>query len=323
MPAGPGLTAQDHILWAQRIQKEGINAKSRPGGFSVRAAVSIPDVPTKFKPGHMDPREASGSGFDPKVLGWDPKSSMTTDFRRCMNSQNAGPRERHQFPETCQQEIGWIQGHRGKVTERSEPAGSKPTHMGLGWMSKDGHGMIARAAAHKAGKDGEADIPNEPAKKTKKRRSKDGNVREELGVPPYATTVPCAEWDDEPDPPAAPVANSKKKEGARSGRSKSRRRRDSSKTSASELDLRQTGEARGMQKAASLPTLPPNPRDPELFKRREKALGYAMVESRRYLNGQHNMWYKPLSNSDVATFADAYTKAWGVGLYAKSGRKGT
>ena len=59
----------------RRIHKEEINARSRPDGFSLRAAVSVPDVPRKFKwlggrgvelhgaarPGHMDPREASGA----------------------------------------------------------------------------------------------------------------------------------------------------------------------------------------------------------------------------------------------------------------------
>ncbi|CAK9022562.1 Epsin-2 [Durusdinium trenchii] len=55
------------------------------------------------------------------------------------------------FPETCQQEIGWIQGNCGKLAHRSEPAGSKPTRLGVGWLMKDGHGgPINKLAAARA-----------------------------------------------------------------------------------------------------------------------------------------------------------------------------
>lgn len=285
MPQGPGPTAADHILWSQRIQKEGINAKTRPEGFSVRAAVSVPDVPSKFKPGQMDPREASGAGFDPRTIGWDPKGTMTTEFRRCMNQQKACPRERHMFPETCQQEIGWIQAQRGKLQQRSEPAGSRPTRLGIGWLAKDGHGGVMAAAAEKASNDSCVVLPTEVANK-KIRKSKDGNVREELGVPPYATYVPCAQWENMA-PPSPSRTNSKHKD--------------------------------GLQKYSSLPALQVD--STKRFVSQERALETALARSRQFLNGPQNHWYKPLSNSDVAQFADAYTKAWGSGLYCKS-RKG-
>eukprot|EP00440_Ansanella_granifera_P059341 gb/GFBE01064323.1/.p1 GENE.gb/GFBE01064323.1/~~gb/GFBE01064323.1/.p1 ORF type:complete len:319 (+),score=40.68 gb/GFBE01064323.1/:1-957(+) len=314
MPAGPGLTASEQLLWAQRIQKESINAKARQGGFSVRAAVSVPDVPTKFKPGHMDPREASGSGFDPKVVGWDPAGTMTTDFRRCMNQQTAGPRERHLFPETAQQEIGWIQGRCGKPKERSEPAGSKPTRLGVGWLVKDGHGGMMARAAEKAGEGGVADVPDE-TEKPRVRKSKDGNVREALGVPPYATQIPCAVWPDESEKhsqggsqrPSVPES-SRSHKGSRSSKG-SRHRKSRSKS-----ELSRAGQSQ-LARGSSVPNLQPDPE--RIFLDQEKALSKAMTNSREYLNGPTNMWYKPLSNSDVATFADAYTKAWGVGLYSK------
>ncbi|CAK8996548.1 unnamed protein product [Durusdinium trenchii] len=271
MPGGPGLTAADHILWTQRIHKEEINARSRPDGFSVRAAVSVPDVPRKFKPGHMDPREASGGGFNPATLGWDPTGPVTKEFRRCMNQHTAVPRERHLFPETCQQEIGWIQGNCGKLAHRSEPAGSKPTRLGVGWLMKA--------------------LQVDP-ECPKTRKSKDGNVREELGVPPYAISIPCAVWPETVNPPS---------------KSPSSRTRSRKLTRAGENQMRRGG---------SMPNLQDLP-DSERFIAQEAALGKAMDRSRRFLNCPSNHWYKPLSNSDVAKFADAYSKAWGVSLYGK------
>jgi len=261
MPGGLGLTARDHILWTQRIHKEEINARSRPsGGFSVRAAVSVPDVPTKFKPGHMDPREASGGGFNPSKLGWDPKGPMSKEFRRCMNQQNAVPRQRHLFPETCQQEIGWIQGTGGGVlANRSEPAGSKPTRLGVGWLMKDGHGgPINKLAAEKANDAELAALKVEP-ECPKTRKSKDGNVREELGVPPYATSIPCAVWPDSPEPAPKPSASSR-----------ARRK----KTSQSQSKLTVAGQKQ-VERGSSMPNL----QDPQ-FLAQEEALGRAMDRSR-------------------------------------------
>ncbi|CAE7657764.1 Epn2 [Symbiodinium pilosum] len=299
MPGGPGLTAADHILWAQRIQKEEINAKSRPDAFSVRAAVSVPGVPTKFKPGHMDPREASGSGFSPAALGWDPASTMTTEFRRCMNQQSAGPRERHLFPETSQQEIGWIQGNCGKPAQRSAPAGSEPTRLGVGWLMKDGHGgPINKLAAERA--DDAPMVLSTERQHPRNRKSKDGNVREELGVPPYATSISCAIWPD--DSPAEESVGNRSSRSSRSHRSKSQSK------------LQVAGRSQ-MHRAGSQPTLQESVR--RHFAVQEQALGQAMDRSRKFLNCPTNRWYQPLSNSDVAKFADAYTKAFGVGLYAR------
>lgn len=299
-PGGPGLTAADHILWTQRIHKEEINARSRPsGGFSVRAAVSVPDVPTKFKPGHMDPREASGGGFNPTKLGWDPTGPMSKEFRRCMNRNDAVPRQRHLFPETCQQEIGWIQGQvGGAFAYRSEPAGSKPTRLGVGWLMKDGHGgPINKLAAEKANDADLAAIKVEP--EIPPRRSKDGNPREEAGLPPYAIIVPIEEPKPKPKPKPAPTKLEK-------GR---RRRKAGQSQSQSKLSV--AGQQQ-MEKSSSMPNL----EDPR-FVAQEEALGRAMDRSRQFLNCPSNHWYKPLSTSDVAKFADAYSKAWGVSLYGK------
>jgi len=284
-------------LWAQRIGKEAINARSRPGGFSVRAAVSVTDVPTKFKPGHMDPREASGAGFEPEVLGWEPQGKMSTEFRRCINQQTAGPRERQLWPETCQQEIGWILGIAGKTGARSEPAGMKPTRLGVGWAVRDGiGGPITTKTAEKAGLDGVALIADPfVKKKLPPRKSKDGNVRETLAVPPYGTQVPCAVWPEE----AAKESSQPSVASNRSGKSSSRPRKT-------------------VEKSTSLPVLSRTE-----FVQQEASLGKAKEKVGQYFNKQGEFaQYRPLSNSDVATFADYYTKTWGVGLYSKAAKKG-
>eukprot|EP00931_Biecheleriopsis_adriatica_P090923 TRINITY_DN64829_c0_g1_i1.p1 TRINITY_DN64829_c0_g1~~TRINITY_DN64829_c0_g1_i1.p1 ORF type:complete len:305 (+),score=63.23 TRINITY_DN64829_c0_g1_i1:31-945(+) len=297
--AGPGFTVADHVCWAQRIAKEEVvNARAHPGGFSVRAAVNIPDVPSKFKPGHIDPKKASSDGFDPNTLGWDPQGSMTTNFRRCMNQQSAGPRQRYMFPETCQQEIGWIQAARGETCERAEPAGSKPTRLGVGWLAKDGHGGMMARAANEAGE--AKDIPDKP-EKSHVRKSKDRNIREDLGMLPYALTT--AVNSQAALQPFAPQRQRRSK----GGHSSSRRSR--SKSELSRAGQSQLKRARSASDAQVDPT--------RQFMKREEALSKALENSRQYLNQPGNMWYKPLSNSDVEKYADSFTKAWGVGLYAK------
>jgi len=313
MPQGPGLTSASHVLWAQRIDKEQINARSA-GQFSVRAAVRA-DVPMKFKPGHSDPREASGAGFKPEAMGWEPNGTMAKEFTRCMNQQTVGPRERQLFPETSQQEIGWLMGVAKGAAGRSEPAGIKATRLGIGWCVRDGQGgPITTATADKSGENGVALIPDPYIKKKlPPRKSKDGNVRETLAVPPYATQVPCAQWPEEaPEPVQSQKSGS---EGASDSKgSKKRRQRRSRKAVEGQDNVGAALE----QRAVSLPVL-----HAQQFEKQERAVGKATKDIRQYLNKEGQFAeYRPLNNSDVATFADFYTKTWGVGLYSKAANKG-
>lgn len=125
---------QDSILWTQRIEKEDkVNAKSK-AAFSVRAAVSVEDVPAKFKPGHVNPREnMSMDGFDPAKAGWDPKGKEAQEFRRCVAMQFAGSRERYAYPETSYQEHGWLLLPPGDAVARMR---KKKIRYGLGWVWK-------------------------------------------------------------------------------------------------------------------------------------------------------------------------------------------
>merc|ERR1712107_188800 len=136
----------------------------------------------------MDPREAVDSNyvFDPQTVGL--KGPMAMEFRRSLNRDKAQPRERHQFPETRGQEIGWCMtmSRGAPAKERSEPAGSNPSKLGIGWLQKDGHGGPTTKLAAASGSI-ERELPPYE-EKPKPRKSKDGNVREEFGVPPYGTS---------------------------------------------------------------------------------------------------------------------------------------
>mmetsp|Transcript_165513 Transcript_165513/g.531135 ORF Transcript_165513/g.531135 Transcript_165513/m.531135 type:complete len:324 (+) Transcript_165513:78-1049(+) len=317
------FTIQAQILWAQRIERESVNAKAR-NDFSLRNSVSYAGVPLKFKPGHVDPSSmSSDTNFDPTTLGWDPNGPTAQEFRRCINRQKVGPRERHQFPETMQQDQGWSQGLATKsVQGRSEPAGSNPSKLGLGWSQKDGHGLLARAAADRKTPDVSKQM-DEERNPRKPCRSKDGNVRTELRAPPFATSYPVARFPGAQaggvvdieviGGPGDTVDASKGKAGSKSGNSSSSRRRRGEDAPPSTV---------GVAKSCSAPTLQggSTAHEAEHFLRNEAALDRALEQSRRFLSRHPDSrrWYHPLSNSDVATFADNYTKCWGGQLYGKT-----
>eukprot|EP00747_Dinoflagellata_sp_TGD_P164926 gnl/TRDRNA2_/TRDRNA2_185544_c0_seq1.p1 gnl/TRDRNA2_/TRDRNA2_185544_c0~~gnl/TRDRNA2_/TRDRNA2_185544_c0_seq1.p1 ORF type:complete len:252 (+),score=47.42 gnl/TRDRNA2_/TRDRNA2_185544_c0_seq1:88-843(+) len=246
----PAMDTNECICWTQRVQKEdAVRARSRPASFSVRAAVSVADVPAKFKPGHINVMEAlkPGEQFDPASVGWDPSSTVAREFRRCMKKDSAGPRERHQFPATTSQELGWCLARAGNASERAGAV--PPTRLGLGWESTP---PFAEAAGN--------------AEQKNKRQATDPVALPQLPLRSHAS---------------APELGAK----TRSQQHVRRKRR----------------------------------RDPLLeLETQEKNLAAAFERSKMFLNGNRkNRWYKPLSNSDVALFADEYTKSWGVGLYSK------
>mmetsp|Transcript_66933 Transcript_66933/g.139757 ORF Transcript_66933/g.139757 Transcript_66933/m.139757 type:complete len:295 (-) Transcript_66933:225-1109(-) len=292
----PFLTVADQILWEQRIHKESINAKAR-NDFSLRSAVSYMGVPGQFKPGHVDhSKDKQPLTFDPATLGWDLNGPTAKEFRRCINRQTAGPRERHQFPETSQQEHGWSQGiGSGTVVGRSEPSGSNPTKLGIGWNQKDGHGGVLAMARCKT-----PDVTElmEQQLRAPPRRSKEGNVRAEVGAPPFGTSFPVAKF--------------------KGG--------EASSSKAPSVAVGSSARRGGLTKTESAPTLatskatrPIGAQRDEQFLSQEACLNTAMKESRRYLNRHDdNQWYHPLSNSDVAAFADNFTKCWGKQLYGKT-----
>jgi len=277
------LTTKEHILWSQRIQKEEINAQARKHGFSVRSAVTVADVPTKFKPGHLNPTDATDDEyFDPSTLGWDPQNPMAKEFRRAMKSQRAGPRERHQFPESTQQDLGWLQAHGGSLGERSGPSGMNPTRQ-FGWVEDPAQALDPEDLKRRA----------EQLQKVIPRMPKDGNIREKFSAPPFATISSKARQIAKEKHGATSCATTAKSSRLNTGASR----------------------ASGLQRSSSLPA---SKEDDSLskFTNLENSMSSALDHSRRFWNRQSdNRWYHPLSNSDVALFADSYTKSWGVNIY--------
>eukprot|EP00929_Paragymnodinium_shiwhaense_P014573 TRINITY_DN122493_c0_g1_i1.p1 TRINITY_DN122493_c0_g1~~TRINITY_DN122493_c0_g1_i1.p1 ORF type:complete len:317 (+),score=74.32 TRINITY_DN122493_c0_g1_i1:77-1027(+) len=312
---GATVTNIENITWTQRIRKEEkINAKSVPT-FSVRAAVSVDDVPKKFKPGHMDHTQAMRGGPDLQP-GEQLSDSMAMESRKWITRQQALPQERHQFPESRGQEIGWCLQKAGGGG-RSVPYGSDASKLGLGWLQKDGHGgPTTKLAAQKA--EGQPLPPYEEVPRV--RRSKDNNIREEMGVPPYATINtmeeimamrtgrnvllerrsllhPSRKKTEGRSASAAPS----RKSGGRHGFQPSGRQGDHS--------------GGGLSKSVSLPDVQADATS--LLSDQEQNVAKAMARSRTFLNGPHNKWYHPLSQSDVAQFANAYTECWGTCMFHK------
>lgn len=297
----PGLTAKDHILWTQRIRKEeAVNCKSL-GTFSLRYAVTEEGVPRKFKPGHLNPaRDRIKDGhFDTAELGWQPNDAFTKEFRRCINRQRVGPRERHQFPETGYQELGWPQAQSGPAAERSQPAGSNPSKLGIGWLQKDGHGgpttKLAAESAVKPEFQARLDRVLTDETRPRARMFRDGNVRESLGVPPFACSTGGA------------VGRAQRAQGAAAGAAGAGA---ASVAASSSSKPSRTTSLPALGAAASGPD--------EALTSQEEVVAQAMDHSRLFLNRhQKNQWYHPLTQSDVCLFANAYTLAFGKCVFHK------
>jgi hypothetical protein len=331
--AMPMLTAADQILWTQRIEKELKVNGGKKGEFSLRAAVNQQDVPSQFKCGHVDPSKASrAEEFDPASIGWDPQSETSKEFRRCINAQGAEPRQRHQFPQTAMQELGWCQSRGGEVALRAGPAGSCPTKLGLGWLQKDGHGGVLAAGVGNA----DGSEVSEPVQ----RKTKDRNPRENFGVAPFATSTGAqarevarragtigdrdalASLVDGGSNVTASAPRSQCRPSAPPSVLKASAPPSALRPSAPASLLRPAAPASvlsataptALSKASSLPALSSNPH--KLLNHQEQQVEAMLQESRRYMNRHtKNAHYFPLSNSDVNNFADAYTKAFGQCIF--------
>lgn len=135
MPGREVFDVPGSLLWTQRISKEEkVNACIKPG-FSLRNAVSVVDVPAKFKPGHINPARDGDSlkRWDPADNGWDPCSAEAREFRRCLNSQTGGPRGFEAYPVTSSQELGWFLSAAGAPGDRIR---RQKGRMGFGWQPK-------------------------------------------------------------------------------------------------------------------------------------------------------------------------------------------
>lgn len=275
---------KDSILWTQRIQREQSTAsKAKTGEFSVRAAVRVADVPAKFKPGHVDPHRECGriDGFDPAAHGWDPSGKEAAEFRRAMVFQTSGPQLRHAFPETAQQEMGWVLAPIG-AGDRAERLRHRKLRLGIGWEYKHPDQWSASTAV----------APPVPALEK-------AEVRTELSVIPpslLSATAPAGGCGAQ-DSLLSRASASHLLASVPSGGSVSS----------------------SLSKASSLPAL--GPVTAERLKRREEKLARVVKENEEYLcvGARGHKWYRPLGQTDVTSFANEFAKATGgVPLYKYS-----
>eukprot|EP00747_Dinoflagellata_sp_TGD_P184430 gnl/TRDRNA2_/TRDRNA2_40037_c0_seq1.p1 gnl/TRDRNA2_/TRDRNA2_40037_c0~~gnl/TRDRNA2_/TRDRNA2_40037_c0_seq1.p1 ORF type:complete len:377 (-),score=60.52 gnl/TRDRNA2_/TRDRNA2_40037_c0_seq1:165-1199(-) len=334
------MDAVESILWTQRIEKEEeCVRKGGPAQFSVRAAISGTDVPVKFKPGHMHPGDAMkpGEHFDCSAVGWSRDSKIAKEFRRCIAQQTAGPRERHQFPVTTYQELGWCQSMSGHPSERSVAV--PPLQNGIGWVYRapkdraktpdyvDNYKVHVKVPKPCSINPETVSYPpfwfsGAPARKEDSKKAAEAQAAE---AKPAAVTF---------EPPAAPVETEKQRIRREKHERKMKRRemaaagetyeemckreraekREKLRASASEGELTRAGGASAMAKSSSLPELRIKQDEQLIQQEQQLDKAYNRVD-RLFLRRRGNRWYRPVNNSDVALFADAYTKAWGVGLY--------
>mmetsp|Transcript_27371 Transcript_27371/g.63868 ORF Transcript_27371/g.63868 Transcript_27371/m.63868 type:complete len:318 (-) Transcript_27371:116-1069(-) len=295
----------DQQIWADRIRKEErVHTKINRECFSVRNAVTSQGVPAKFKPGHIDPWTQKGlGGFDPRAIGWDPNGKLAKEVVRTFLTQSHGPRERHLFPETTQEEMGWLLTQATDKSMRKSLAGALPK-CGVGWPDRNF-------------------LPNADDKIKRQGRPKPKRIQP---IPPYAVTT-----DKAREAAAASMKKSKSEVQANPPI------REGSTLSAT-APLARTGVKKGassvlsaaapsqLSRATSVPAMsslsscaPPAGETPEFLQQEQDLFG-ALARAKQFHNGQTSCkWYHPLSHSDVAQFADHYTKVWKGQLFHQRG----
>eukprot|EP00933_Yihiella_yeosuensis_P012613 TRINITY_DN12151_c0_g1_i1.p1 TRINITY_DN12151_c0_g1~~TRINITY_DN12151_c0_g1_i1.p1 ORF type:complete len:315 (-),score=42.53 TRINITY_DN12151_c0_g1_i1:150-1094(-) len=288
---------RESFLWTQRIEKElKVNGKAQTR-FSIRNSVSIPDVPSKFKCGHVDPRDAGGlEGFNPAQHGWDPDGPEAVEFRRCMALQAAGSRHRHPYPETMYQEHGWLLAPSGDPAARMR---HKKIRNGIGWVWKPPDQWSESTAMAPP-------IPQEHFEAL-------GSALSAVAPSAVSATAPIQLTQDSAAPssrvsaaPPAPPQQGSHVSMAPPTSTLSR----SAPSAARSVSLPALAASTSLTYLGSTQTaLDPGTK----LKYREKKLTSAMNESREFLNNGYRgfKWFKPLGQTDVTQFSNDFMKATG------------
>lgn len=277
-------TVAEALTWQQRIEKEELINARGVGQFSLRNAVSVVDVPAKFKPGHFDPTvdDKGLKRFDPEENGWDPDGSEAIEFRRCMKRQVAGPRDRQPYPLTSAQEHGWLLAPRGEPADRVR---TKKNRMGFGWEFKHPKDWSASTAMPPP-------VPHELAAAAAVPAA--SSSLSACPPKPSASSLSAS-------PPPPPVEELTSSVGA---------------ARASQVSIATASAvASSLSRASSLPSVLRHPAD--RLRRREQSMGFAMQESSRYMKqGDRGCKYdRAARGTDATHFDNEFTKAAGVPLY--------
>mmetsp|Transcript_36618 Transcript_36618/g.80227 ORF Transcript_36618/g.80227 Transcript_36618/m.80227 type:complete len:291 (-) Transcript_36618:40-912(-) len=289
MPLGPGFTTTDHILWAQRIDKEvaALPKNFRPP-FSLRNAVMVQDVPTKFKPGHLSVEDfeslRNSRGFEPKRFGWDPEGQDAREFRRIMHVQRSQPQQHFSYPETSSQEMAWALTSLDCAGQRlrRRPA----PRLGIGWDAptkdavEDSGATTVSAAA-----------PSEVPKATA----------------PAASTLSVV----------APSTVSQTVGSAVQGNPPVRSQNPPRLAGATELSA---AAPTRLSRTSSVPTMLLKSDPARWLELREKRVGKATEELKTYsVNGRlGRQWGRPLGETDATAFQNEFTRCTRLALHQYS-----
>lgn len=303
---GP-LTHVGQERWRQRVRKEeAVRAQAPRAVFSMQAATRTDNVPEKFKPLHMNPGDLSSQNEN------NPSDTFQRDLRAALGAQVSAPQQRLLWPETSQHAIGWFAtspAHQPPGSwampsrDRGTVSGNHPSQ-GFGWHKTAGMGAAERVRANEAQCSG-------------RRRQESASFMALLPGVTADLPAPAPE-------PQHPIVSSVLQDVAKVACRITNKKRKNRKTPQrgvvvvppppspgppEDAEEFQTGGGMAAKTSTAARQLPrPNTGH-------EQAVGAAADRSRRFLNGPHNPWYKPSSTSDVAGFADVYTKSWGVPLF--------
>lgn len=286
--AGTGdLTSAGLTRWRERIRREeAVNARVWKDGFSVRSCVRSRDVPVKFKPQQATPADLEAEAIDIS-------SPAARELRAALDAGAAPPQQRLLWPETSQHCVGWLlQAPQKSPTAAPErglglASGCLTARSGLGWLHHEAPALSrGPAAAPRGGAEAEASflaaLPNPSAQLTPQRSS--GHATR--GSPSTLATTPRL-------PPTRRVVQLPGGASPRPGPPP-----DPWSEAGGSIPLA----------AAELPRPTTGA---------QMALAAAAERHRRFQNGTGNPWYRGLGSSDVSDFANAYTRSWGMSMFAK------
>lgn len=294
-------TVAEQILWTQRIQREqAVAERAGHGEFSLRTSVSRFDVPTKFKPCQIDPSKDFNKGFDPADHGWDPNGKMTAEFRKNVGKQSAVPRHRYAFPQTSSQESSWLLAPRRRLVN----AGRSRSMGQLSRVAEDEGACMQGASAAQNTLGGALGMKT----KSSGRRPSEGegvDMAQATAAASQASLAnPSALWGG-----AAPTQQSHGADDAAGSHVSAARPSQVGMSQPSQLSAVQPSQ---LSRCTSLPSMPGL--DPEVasnLRRGNLAVARAMDNYRHFApNGElGNRWFKPLGETEVTEYANAFMKA--------------
>lgn len=341
-------TSKGQFLWRQRIAKERAHfSPNKRENFSVRSALRVLDVPSKFKPGHIDPHEKG------RVQGLD--AATERSLRADVAAKSRAPNEQLMWPETEQHQVGWHAKASGPgglpYEERGTMFGLAP-RLGLGWRGEKTAGDHAKAS-------GSLQTPRSfdmiSARKDDLISKWLGTRREQRS----GLDVEAARADVGAVEGAVPEVGRSPREIQQrwlqlqqnwEHQKRQRRERRRQKFAAQKVPAAAAPEAAlakadetavGRQVDFSLDSSifapaacaglrsarPQGPSEdawrgvgvvPRPDSQQERQVAQAAERNRNFMNRPGNPWFKPKGSSDVVAFGNAYAKSFGYSVFSKA-----